>query len=208
MKVVTKIVLLLLLSSGFSLSSQTAFTRYGIGLNFVPLYSGTPELQLDYFPLKKLGISSNIGYTYKARRGGFVKVGDQAAIYELKGYFLKLGLKFRTSLNSGKDFVFFGQIFYVFSHYNESGTKYESIDPTPRVNYTGFVNGIAATAGIEIRLLRFVHFRGGIQFGTYSSRAHLGYPGHTFQPGLGASGQIMNNQLVLGLVCKFGHSGK
>ena len=58
MKVVTKIVLLLLLSSGFSLSSQTAFTRYGIGLNFVPLYSGTPELQLDYFPLKKILTSS------------------------------------------------------------------------------------------------------------------------------------------------------
>lgn len=190
------------------MSGQTDSTKFGIGINFIPLYSGTPELQIDYFPLRNWGVSANFGYTDKPLRGGFIMVGDAAETYDLKGYFIKTGLKFRTPSRPGRSFLWFGQIFYVFSAYNETGTNNASLDPAPVINYKGFVNGVAVVFGLEFRLFRFVHFRTGLQFGAYAKRNHLGFPGHTFQPGIGASGQLLNNQLHGGLVFKFGRVDK
>lgn len=190
------------------MSAQSDSTQLGVGLNFVPLYSGTPELQLDYFPFKSWGLSSGFGYTYKPVRGGFILVDDDAEIHSLKGYYLKIGLKFRKTLASKHAFTWFGQISYIFSAYDETGKSTASIDTAQVINYKGFVNGIAATSGFELRVIRFVHFRAGLQLGTYSRRHHLGYPGHSFQPGIGASGQIFNNQVHAGLVLKIGRVGR
>src|SRR5690606_13766108 len=139
-------------------------------------FSGTPELQLDYFPLKSWGVTSSFGHTYKTKRGGWIAVGDNAEIHDLTGNFFKAGLKYRTPSRRGSSFLGFGQLSYVFSKFNETGKRSTSLANAEVVNFKGFVNGVALAFGLEFRLVSIVHFRAGIQFGIYGPRKHLGYP--------------------------------
>ena len=168
------------------------------------MYAGTPELQLDYFLLKSFGISTNFGYTYKPVRGGFIKVGDFAEVHSLEGYYLKTGLKYRSPVAKGETpLQLFVQLFYIVSFYDETGWHFKG-STEPLIRNKGFVNGFAFTFGTEIRLLKRLDLRFGYQLGAYAKRNHLGFRGHTYQPGLGTTGQISNRQLIIGMNYKFG----
>jgi hypothetical protein len=204
MKHLKFIIAYLLLLFNFIALAQKDVSKYAIGVNFVPLYSGTPELQLDYFPSKYVGFCSSAGYTYKALRGGFVKVGDDAEIDELKGYYFKAGLKFRSPSNSKKHVcIGFAQINYIYSAYNETGRSNSSIPNSTILHLKGFSNAFSVSIGFEWRIINYLFLRGGLQNALSFRRDHLGYSGHTLQPGLGASGILFNEQLILGLAFKF-----
>ncbi|WP_317898513.1 hypothetical protein [Aurantibacillus circumpalustris] len=203
MKHLKPIITCLILLVSFIARGQKDFSKYAVGVNFVPLYSGTPELQLDYFPTKYFGFSASGGYTYKALRGGFVKVGDYSKIDDLKGSYFKIGLKYRTPSKPRKHiFIAFAQLSYIYSYFNETGRRYFE-EGQKNIRITGFANAFAAAFGFECRLLNHVFLRGGLQYAISFRNEHLGYPGHTFQPGIGASGLLFNNQIALGLVFKF-----
>lgn len=186
----------------FRILAQKDSSVFQLGINAIPLRTGTPELQLDYFPLRSWGISANVGYTDKAVRGGFIKVGDQSEINSLYGTYFKLGVKGRFPLQSKSGLTFFAQALYVFSSYSESGYRRNMDASVDQLHYKGFVNGVAIALGFDVRVWKMINLRAATQMGAYGKRAHLGYPGHTFQPGLGASGMLFNNQLTLGLVAK------
>lgn len=102
-------------------------SRFNLGLNLAPFYSGAPELLGDYYFQKYVGASLNFGYTYRPVRGA-IKVEDNAELYELKGMYVKVGLKSRLISNrSAKIPVPFLQLLYVGSSYSETGK--------PPVNY-------------------------------------------------------------------------
>jgi hypothetical protein len=183
--------------------AQKDSAKFGIGINFATMYSGTPELQLDYFFFRNIGISLNTGYTYKTVRGGAILVGDEGEIDRLRGAYVKFGVNFRSKPNKRKfPANWFSQLFFIRSFYDEWGRYHTD---SSRVHLNGAVNGVATTLGFEWRL-QFIELRAGVQtVFYYSQRSHLGYPGHTFQPGIGTSGIFdFPNQLILGLIYKFG----
>lgn len=183
---------------------QKDFSKYGIGINFVPLYSGTPELSLDYYPTKYLGFSTSGGYTYKAHRGGAIKVGDNAETYDLKGYYFKAGLKFRSPTKAKKHvFIGFAQLNYIYSVYKETGRSNGNNLNSSITQLEGFSNAFAVSIGFEWRIIKYLFLRGGMQYALSFRRDHLGYAGHTLQPGIGSSGMIFNEQLIFGFVFKF-----
>jgi len=52
------ILLIPLLFISLFLHGQSCPSRVNIGINFMSLYAGTPELQLDFYPIRYLGISA------------------------------------------------------------------------------------------------------------------------------------------------------
>jgi len=195
---------LLLISS--LLYGQSCPSRVNIGLNLVPLYAGTPELQLDFYPIRYLGISANTGYTYKAERG-YTRINDGAELHKLDGYYYKIGIKGRT-LPQKKIWapVFWAQLFYVGSNYKETGLPQGHLweDRVDTV-ISGFVDGVALSAGVDIKVIYRFDVRVGFQIGYYERNNHLGLPFSTYQPGFGSEAIFLNNQLIISAVYKFGN---
>jgi len=205
MQFVDKILLIPLLLISSLIYGQSCPSKVNIGLNIMPLYAGTPELQIDFYPVKYVGISANCGYTYKAKRG-LTKINDGAELHKLDGYYFKIGIKGRTlpkkNLYSP---VLWAQLFYVGSNYKETGLPQGHLweDRVDTV-ISGFVDGIALAAGVDIKTIRHFDIRVGFQIGYYNRSSYLGKSYLTYQPGFGSEAILLSNQLIIGIVYKFG----
>ena len=188
--------------------SQTDSSKYNLGVNLAPLYSGSPELLFDYYFNKRIGASFNFGTTF-VPRGAFIKVGEDLKRKELKGNYFKVGLKLRLPIRGSSSVVPFAQLFYVGSSYYERATKPNGtiLDPNApdiEIKRSGYVNAIAFTLGMDLKIIKRLEARLGVQSGFYDRDDHLGKPSLTLQPGLGAAAFLGSNQLLLALCFKFG----
>lgn len=197
--------LLFLQLSGFT---QTDSSKFNLGINLAPLYSGSPELLFDYYFNKCIGASFNFGTTFLPR-GGIIRVGEELTRKELKGSYFKVGLKLRLPIKGSSSVVPFAQLFYVGSSYYERATKPNGtiLDPNApdiEIKRSGYVNAFAVTIGMDVKIIKRLEARLGVQSGFYHRDDHLGNGSLTLQPGLGAAAFVGANQLLFGLCFKFG----
>jgi hypothetical protein len=191
----------LLLGAGSLSARENTASRINLGLNLAPLYSGLPEVQVDYFFSRFIGVSGSAGYVNRARRGG-IKVDDNCVVTDARGAYFKVGLKGRYVSPTKKAPVPWAQLLYVYSNYDEQG--YYEVDlgfPNEYHHYQGSSNGFVASIGADFTIWQRLDFRAGFQAGLYYHREeYFGIKANTFQPGIGAVPGV----LIIGLNCRIG----
>ncbi len=163
-------------------------SRVNIGINLAPLYSGLPELQLECFLNRYIGVTASGGYLNKARRGG-IKVDGSDVLTDAHGAYFKVGLKGRFVYSRRNVPVPWAQVLYIYSQYNDEGYYEGDLGfPNDYRHYKGAANGFAFSIGGDFPIWRRLDFRAGFQATIYCSRngnEYIGLKGNTFQPGMG-----------------------
>ena len=197
---------ILLIISFFSIITFTAFGQadrvsFKVGYNFMTLLGKTVEVYAEK-AVAPVSVLLGGGYTYAPRRG-YILVDDNVDLESMQGAFLKLGCKYDFRL--GKHMGWAG-IIAIGSNYEETGLKRNfKTGNKERLTIKGNVFGIGMIYGVDFWLSNRFEIRTGLQFTFYNTRnQHIGHPGLTFQPGIGAPTPIFfPTQGIVGLTFKF-----
>jgi hypothetical protein len=145
----------------------------------------------------------------KVRRG-IVDPDLYVVVTDAEGAYFKLGIKGRLVSPTRNEPVFWTQLLYVYSSYNEHG--YYLSDLGSNIEYyhhKGSSNRVVASVGIDCSLRHRLDFRAGFQAIVYYPRdEYFSHMSKYFQPGIGTSPGV----LILGLNYRIGklplHSAK
>jgi hypothetical protein len=195
--------LILVAASGICVG-QGSNVRWTIGVDALPIQTGTPELWAGRTLNRTFMFVGAVGYTYKPGRWGCL-VDDGLDAVHFEGGYARLGLEARSPLADG------GQIFvrlsYVGSWYDETGERREWSPITGELESSfertqGFANGLAFATGWDFILHRSLRLQLGLQVGRSDRREYIGAWCRSLQPGLGYGGG-MPARFILGLSYSF-----
>lgn len=195
--------IVLVFFSTFAYAQKGNMPKAGLGINLAPIAGGTPELQFEYFFNRYAGITGSVGATLFPRRGVSL-VDDGVNLKSLKGLYYKGGVKFRLPLKS-KRFIPWFNFQYIYSRYEEKGTKYILLsNKDSSLHIRGVVHGLAVSPGFDFRLTNRIDARLGCQFGYFKRDQHFGKEARTYQPGFGSIWLAVYEQFVVGFNYRLG----
>ncbi len=181
--------LILLLVLFWSITSQAQINGK-IGLNFLPMRTGSPELLIEADLTAKLGLILNAGITRTDERC-CTKEYSGVITYRLNGGYIRAGAIYYPWLRERR-IAPLVQLQYLASWHNERALQYmmhPDIEPTewPIVDRSlnGVVHGAAVTLGSDIRIHERIGLRAGLQYGYGIRKRFIGSRTQTYQPGLG-----------------------
>ena len=187
--------------------AQQSASHWSVGLNAVPVMTGTPEFFVDRTITTVISASFSGGVTSTDHRCCGA-VDDQVEEYQLEGGYVKTGLTVHPFGND-RHTGFFVQGRYVASWYKEKAMLRipEGVGELPvRRSSDGLAHGIAMSLGGDLKFRDWLGMRLGLQVGGSFRSDYIGSAARTIQPGLGGW-MGLRNQWIFALWYRFGQPG-